>query len=381
MQKTITLLFISLLLFTFQYTAQAQAIALESKVENISKKRLGRYDTFLKNEVKEGNIPGAVSYVMLNGEVVHQKAYGLSSMNDNTPMQENQILHIMSMTKPIVSVAFMMLYEEGHFQLTDPVSKYLPEFKDLKVAADVNKGLDSPTVPAENKVTIHQILTHTAGFSHGLGGTELDNAIAKALYVDPQKNIESRVNTLVGLPLVSQPGEQWYYSASPDVLSLLIEHFSGMTSAEFLQIRLFDPLGMKDTGYNIPQEKHNRWGPVHNRNDEGKMVNSDQQLPIEGNTVYGGSHGLFSTATDYMVFSQMLLNKGIWKGRQYLSPKTVELMTMNQVGNLYQAPGQGFGLGFGITTDVAESKGLVPSVSIIGAVPIAPTFLSTLKKS
>lgn len=358
MQKPTTLLIIFLLLFSFQNACQAQVIAATFSEKTVSTERLGKYDAFLAAEVKEGNLPGAVSFITQNGQVVHNKAYGYSNLNDKTPMRVDQILHIMSMTKPIVTVAFMMLYEEGNFSLTDPVSKYLPQFKNLQVAQDADKGLNSPTVPANNEVTIHHVLTHTAGFSHGLGGTELDKAIANALYVKPQKSIASRVNTLVGLPLISQPGEQWYYSASPDVLSLLIEHFSGMTTAEFLQKRLFDPLGMKDTAYNIDKENQNRWGPVHNINEDGKMANSDQQLPTSGNTVYGGSHGLFSTAADYMLFCQMLLNNGEWKGTQYLGPKTIEIMTSNQVGELYQAPGQGFGLGFGITTNVAESKSL-----------------------
>ena len=261
----------------------------------------------------------------------------------------------MSMTKPIVTVAFMMLYEEGHFFLTDPVSKYLPQFSNLRVALDPNEGKEGATEPAKTEITIHQLLTHTAGFSHGLGGTKLDNETAQALYFEPQENIESRVNTLVSLPLFAQPGEQWYYSASPDVLALLIEHFSGMSTADFLQKRIFDPLQMNDTGYNIAKSKQERWVPVHNINETGVLVNSEQQLPKDGNTVFGGTHGLFSTASDYMKFCQMLLNKGRANGQQLLGTKTLELMTMNHVGKLYQSPGQGFGLGFGITTDLAES--------------------------
>lgn len=347
--------FISLSLSTLHAQQNEE---VDYKKAGISQERLGTYEAFLKNEIKEGKIPGAVSYIMRRGQLVHKATYGYGSLNDKTPMQEDQILHLMSMTKPIVTVAFMMLYEEGHFFLSDPVSKYLPQFKDLKVAKDVNVGLDGATEPANKEITIHHVLTHTAGFSHGLAGTELDNAIAKALYLEPQKNIESRVNTLASLPLVGHPGEQWSYSASPDVLALLIEHFSGMTVADFLQQRIFNPLGMKDTGYNISKENQKRWGPVHNYNKEGKMANSEQQLPIEGNTIYGGTHGLFSTAADYMAFCQMMLNKGEWKGKQYLGPKTVEIMTMNQIGDLPQGPGQGFGLGFGVTTDVAASKSL-----------------------
>jgi CubicO group peptidase (beta-lactamase class C family) len=344
------------LLFSLVFTYGQSSTASNEVISGFSETRLDRYSKFLNTEITEGRIPGAVSYIYRNGQIVHKAAYGYSNWEAKKPMQQDNIFHIMSMTKPIISAAFLMLYEEGYFFLTDPVSKYLPQFKDFKVSLDVNKGIDGATEPAKSEITIHQLLTHTAGFTHGIGGTTLDNEIAQAIYFEPQSSIESRVNTLIGLPLIGHPGEQWHYSASPDVLSLLIEHFSGMTTAEFLQIRIFDPLEMKDTGYNIPTNDQDRWVPVHNINKEGKLVNSEQQLPIEGNMVYGGTHGLFSTADDYMKFCQMMLNGGTGNGKRFLSPKTVELMTMNQVGDLYN--GQGFGLGFGITTDVAKSKAL-----------------------
>lgn len=358
MKNNRSLPIIVLLLFVIHVANAQLEISNKDEIVGVSLERLERYDAFLASHVNTGKIPGAISLIKRKGEIVHHATYGFKSLAEKTKMGHDGIFHIMSMTKPIVTVAFMMLYEEGHFQLNDPVSKYLPQFKDIKVAKDVNSGLDGPTEPAKTEITLAQLLSHTAGFSHGLGGTELDNATSKALYFEPQETIESRVNTLVSIPMVGHPGEQWYYSASPDVLSLLIEKFSGMSTAEFLQQRLFDPLEMDDTGYNIPKGKQDRWTPVHNFNEEGKMVNSKQQLPVEGNTVYGGTHGLFSSAANYMNFCEMLLNKGQWKGKQFLSPKTIEIMTMNQVGDLYQAPGQGFGFGFGVTTDVAESKSL-----------------------
>jgi len=348
-----------LLLCIFNVTAYGQTSHNSKDVTaGFSEIRLNRYVDFLNREINEGRLPGAVSFIYRNGQVVHKAALGYSSLEAKKSMQTDDIFHIMSMTKPIVSAAFLMLYEEGHFLLTDPVSKYLPKFKDIRVSTDVNEGKDGPTEPLKSEITIHQLLTHTAGFSHGLGGTTLDNEIAQALYFEPQASLESRVNTLAGLPLIGQPGEQWYYSASPDVLALLIEHFSGITTSEFLQIRLFDPLEMKDTGYNIPTNDQDRWVPVHNIDEEGKLVNSEKQLPTKGNMVYGGTHGLFSTVDDYMKFCQMILNGGSANGKRFLSPKTIELMTMNQVGKLFDesSPGQGFGLGFGITTDVAKSK-------------------------
>ena len=352
-------LFLSVFAFICFSVGRISAQEVLTQVEtHISEERLKRYETFLERQIEFGKIPGAISLISHKGQIVHEASFGYSHLSEKTPMRQDNIFHIMSMTKPIVSVAFMMLYEEGYFQLTDPVSKYIPQFQNLKVAKDVNAIAEGETEAISQEVRIHHLLTHTAGFSHGLGGTELDNAVSKALYFEPQENIESRVNTLVRLPLVNQPGEKWYYSASPDVLSLLIEKFSGMTTAEFLQKRIFDPLEMKDTGYNIAKENQNRWVPVYNMGENGRIVRSEQQLPLEGNTVYGGTHGLFSTAPDYMKFCQMMLNKGSYKGKQLLSKKTVEIMTMNQIGNLTHAPGRGFGLGFGVISDLADAKAL-----------------------
>ena len=357
--KSLSTLLFLLLILVMPANGQTGTTAPPSvTISGIDKARLNRYDDFLKKEINEMRIPGAVSYIMRRGEIVHEAAYGYSNLADRTPIQQEQLFHIMSMTKPIVTAAFMMLYEEGYFLLTDPVSKYLPQFKDLRVAKDLDQGTNGETEPANSEITITQLLTHTAGFSHGLGRTKLDNEIAKALYSEPHKDIESRVNAMIKLPLIGHPGDQWNYSASPDVLALLIEHFSGMTTAEFLKERIFDPLEMKDTGYNISKENKGRWMPVHNLDKQGNLVNSKTQLPTEGNTIYGGTHGLFSSASDYMKFCQMLLNKGQYKGKHLLSPKTVDIMTMNQVGDLYEAPGQGFGLGFGVTTDLAASKTL-----------------------
>ncbi|MEL6944813.1 MAG: serine hydrolase domain-containing protein, partial [Bacteroidota bacterium] len=260
---------------------------------------------------------------------------------------------------PIISVAMMMLYEEGHFELGDPVSKYLPQFKNPKVARSENGEMIEEE--ANKAITIAHLFSHTAGFSHGLGQSPIDQMYWKALYggglrADPHKTIEERVNTMSELPLVGHPGEQWYYSASPDLLALLIEQFSGKTVAEFLQERIFDPLDMKDTGYNLPQDKSGRAAGLHASNN-GQLFYAPQQTPTSGNTVFGGTHGLFSTVEDYMKFASMLLNKGEFNGKRLLSRKTVELMTANHVGDL-KGNGEGFGLGFGVRTDLAEGRTL-----------------------
>lgn len=312
------------------------------------------YDQFLESEIENEQIAGAVSLVYKNGNFVHSQAYGYSDKEEQLPMEKDQVFHIMSMTKPIITIAAMMLWEEGYFKLDDPVSKHLDGFTDLKVIKDPAAGKDGETVPANKPVTIRQAMTHTAGFSHGLSGTKLDNDIAMALYYMPQENIASRVKTLTSLPLVTQPGEKWIYSASPDILALLVEKYSGMTAAEFLQERIFSPLGMEHTGYNLPKEQAARMAKLY-KIEDGKLVHDLYQAKATGNTVYGGSHGLVSTAPDYAKFCLMLLNGGKYEGNKIIKPKTLKMMTANQLGDIPYQPGQGFGLGFGLLTETPEN--------------------------
>lgn len=329
-----------------------------SKDLGVSAERLDRYDAYYQKEIQEGRLPGTVTLIYRNGEKVHESALGYSDLAAKTPMRIDQIFFIQSMTKPIVSTAFMMLYEEGHFFLNDPISKYLPEFKDMKVILDPDKGSAGGTEPAKSPITIAQVLSHTAGFVHGIGGTKLDEEVAKAIYFSNPKTLEERVKALAALPLASHPGEKWNYSASPDILARLIEVFSGMSTADFLKARFFDPLGMKDTGYNLSDTQKNRMMQVHNFNDSGVLVKSERQTPTSGNTVFGGTHGLFSTAQDYSLFARMMLNGGEWNGKRYLSPKTIEIMAMDQANGLFQDPGKGFGLGFAVVDDLADTKAL-----------------------
>lgn len=228
----------------------------------------------------------------------------------------------------------------------------------MKVILDPSKGSEGGTEPAKSQITIAQVLSHTAGFVHGIGGTELDREVAQAIYMSQPKTIEERVKALAAQPLASHPGEQWNYSASPDILARLIEVFTGMNPADFLKTRLFEPLGMKDTGYNLIDSQVPRMVSLHTYDQEGKLVVAPRQTPTSGNTVFGGTHGLFSTAQDYSIFARMLLNGGEWNGKRYLSPKTIEIMRINQSGDLFQDPGKGFGLGFAVVDDLAGTKAL-----------------------
>ena len=346
-----------ILMFSTSLFAQTQAI--NPKAAGISKERLARFDAFIEREIAAGNMPGAVSLVSRKGVLAQHKAHGYSNVTTKDKMNLDEIFYIQSMTKPIVSVAFMMLYEEGLFELNDPIAKYIPEFKEMQVANFVEvEGTEEKKMeltPADKPITIAHCLSHTAGFSHGLGPSEIDQMYLKNLYFQPHKTIEDRVLAMAKLPLVAQPDNIWYYSAAPDVLALLIEKFSGQTVPEFLEERIFKPLGMDDTGYTLDPSKNNRIVTLHHKNEAGELVPFVQRQPKgQGETVFGGTHALFSTATDYLKFCTMLLNNGKANGQQFLSRKTMELMTADRVGD--KLPGAyGFGLGFGVKTDLAAS--------------------------
>lgn len=358
----------TLLLFLFigcLLTAQDGSNVNPEKA-GISADGLANYEAYLNREITAGRVPGAVSLISRKGVIAHSKAMGYNNMATREAMTMDKIFYIQSMTKPIISIAFMQLYEEGHFFLTDPVSDYIPEFANLKVIK-VTPAKDSEIpkieyVDLESPVQIWHLLSHTAGFSHGLGQNEYDQGLAKLLYGElgvslaPHKTIEDRVMALLSYPLMGQPGKQWNYSASPDVLALLIEKFSGMNAADYIQKNILHPLGMNDTGYNIADGSESRAAGLHQPQADGKLAYVDPWSPLQGNTIYGGTHGLFSTAADYMQFGKMLVNGGTLNGHRIIGRKTLELMTENHIDGLPYSPGQGFGLGFGIRTDVSDSK-------------------------
>jgi len=321
-----------------------------AKTHTFSIDRLNRLDGYFNDLFEQKKVTGAVCLVQQNGLEVYNKAFGKRTFGSDLGMPTDGIFYIQSMTKPIISVAFMTLFEEGLFQLNDPVSKYLPQFADRKVA-NKHDGDDFEIVDADKAITIKQLLNHTAGFSHGLGASDIEKEYREKLYFSKHPNIESRVNSMVDLPLKAQPGTQWNYSASPDVLALLIEKLSGMTAAEFLQKRIFDPIGMSDTGYNLADTKLSRKAMLYQMTEDGTLEKHENQTPSSGHTIYGGTHGLFSTASDYMKFCQMLLDNGKANGHQILGRKTIELMTADHLGEIPYTPGNGWGLGFGVITD------------------------------
>ena len=334
---------------------ESSAPLIKALNSGLSEERLKLFDDFVAREMAANKIPGSVILIKHKGEVAYSKTYGTKSIEDDTPMQKDEIFYIQSMTKPIVSVAFMMLYEEGYFALDEPLSKYLPDFADMKVATSHDKPSEG-LVDAERPITIEHVLTHTAGLSHGLGASKLDKKYLEALYFTEHENIESRAKVLATMPLVAQPGERWYYSAAPDILAVLIEQFSGMTCAEFLQKRIFDPLQMNDTGYNIKAGANDRKSYLHATNPDGTIGANPRQTPATGHKIFGGTHGLYSTAADYMKFSEMILNKGKANGKTFLGRKTLEMMSHNYLPEgQYSDRGKGFGLGFGVYLSPMQS--------------------------
>ena len=316
---------------------------------------LSDFENYLKTEIDAGQIAGAEVLIYHNQEKVWHKALGYNSIQTKAPLEKNSIYFIQSMTKPIMSVAIMQLIEKGLLSLDDLAQDYLPELAKLRVIKDVATGIDGPTVAAKQPISIRQLLTHTAGLSHGLGESLFDQQLFKLMYndlFDPAvyEKLEEPVAKLLEVPLIGQPGEQWYYSAAPDILALILQKITQQPINAYLKENILLPLEMTETDYNVTTENLNRVMQVHLITEEGDLVNSPVQAKTSGNTVYGGTYGLFSSTEDYLRFCQMILNKGSYKGKRILSEASIIEMSKNQVGEL-MGPSRGFGLGFGVLYD------------------------------
>lgn len=350
--KNIKLLFIFIGLISQSPLTAQQAPNL---VGGINTNRLTRLEKYVQSQMSQGNIPGAVTMVIRQGKVVHLAANGYKNIATKNPMKTDDLFYIQSMTKPIISTAFMMLYEEGYFKLDDPVSKYLPEFKNLRVVRSNQDGPDAPTDSLKSQITIAQLMSHSSGLTHGLSANPVDRRFRAGYFKPTISSIQERVSNITKFPLLAQPGTQWNYSAGPDVMSALIEKFSGMSTEAFLKTRIFEPMGMKNTGYNVPKDQQSKIVSLHTKGADGHLSVSKMQAPFENVKVWSGVNGLFSTASDYATFCQMIMSGGTFQGKQYLSRKTVELMTSNHTGNLFPSPGTGWGLGFAVVTNGAAT--------------------------
>ena len=349
MNKKIKILFFLLPLLSFS----------QDILEGIDLGKLNRIEDYIDIEIKNKKIAGAEFLLARNEAIVSHIAVGFSNLKTKEKLIKNSIYFIQSMTKPIISIAIMQLYERGLISLDENIEKYIPEISKLEVSKNVNEGIKGSTTLKNNIITIAQLLNHTSGISHGLGNSLLDKEVGDLIYGNEfstkgitdyklHSDLESRINALLKSPLVSQPGSIWYYGSGADLLALIIERVTKKSIPDYLKENIFDPLKMNDTGYNIPKNKLKRLVKLHKYNEQNKFILSANQPPNKGNTLYGGTHGLFSTPFDYLKFCQMILNDGILKGNRILKSETVELIKQNSVNDLFYSGSQGFGYGFAI---------------------------------
>lgn len=360
--KITVLLFLLLLVPPMQ---AAELGNLDPEAVGFSSARLTRVSEFVDREVTEGRLAGAVTLIARHGQIVHFESAGRYGLDDDRPLDTDALFRIFSMTKPITTVAAMILYEEGAFHLAEPVAKYLPELAEMSLL------IDEQRVAPKNAMTIEQLMTHTAGLTNGWHPEHpVERAYRDApLYTSP--NLSTFIETLATLPLRFEPGTRYHYSVATDVLGALVERLSGQTLEQFFQERIFEPLDMHDTFFNVPTEKTHRLAQNHLWNAERQQITPvpDGLIPPpSGVTLFSGGGGLISTARDYWRFCEMLRGGGSLEGTRILGAKTVQAMTMARLtpevrdngateypaSHLY--PGQSFGLGFGVITDPAQSQ-------------------------
>ena len=363
--------FLPLLLLVLNTTAQKIENAASPQSVGFSGERLKKIDNAMSQWINEGWMTGAVGLIVRNGKIVYYKSAGHNDVTSKTPLGKDGIFRIASQTKAITSVAVMILFEEGKFLLDDPVSKYIPSFTNQKVLDKFNAADTTyTTVPAKRSVTIRDLLTHTSGIDYA----QIGSKEAKAIYAKynitagldvANDKLSDAMNRLGGLPLMFQPGERWRYGLNIDLLGYLVEVWSGMSLDDFFRSRIFQPLGMNDTYFNVPAEKGKRLVYLytedslgHLNKETGKVFSLHVNYPLRNKTYFSGGGGLSSTIYDYAIFLQMLLNGGVYNGHRVLGRNTVRMMTTNQIGDIDFGDDK-FGLGFSLVTE--NSAGAFPS--------------------
>jgi CubicO group peptidase (beta-lactamase class C family) len=364
---------VSFIILLHAATLSAQKITPLSTPEaaGFSAERLKRLDREMNDWAQKEWMQGGAALIIRNGKVAYYKAVGYNDLETKKLMQKEDIFRIASQTKAITSVAMMILFEEGKFLLDDAVSKYIPAFKKQQVLDKFNAADTTyTTVPAKSEITIRQLFTHTSGLGYAQIGSKEANAIyAKSnltagIGIQNDKLLDA-MNRLGQLPLMHQPGEKWTYGLNSDLLGCLVEILSGMTLNDFFRTRIFEPLGMKDTYFHVPQEKANRLVNMYKEDSAGHLIKATNNMlngitittdyPLWGSAYYSGGAGLSSTIYDYGIFLQMLLNNGFYNGKRILSRNTVRLMTMNQIGDLSRGDDK-FGLGFQIVSEKGSAR-------------------------
>jgi CubicO group peptidase (beta-lactamase class C family) len=342
---------------------------VDPQAAGLSREGIARLDAGIARAAASHKLPGGVVLIARKGRVAHLSTFGVADRDTRRPMREDDIFRIYSMTKPVISVALLTLYEEGKFQLDDPLEMYIPEFKNLKVFAGVDHAGNMILEEPKRKPTIHDAFRHTLGIGAGGGPEPVAKLYTeKRIWVNSMDSLKQQMQLLSTVPLLYHPGERWLYGYGHDVQAYLVEHFSGMPVDQYLQQRIFAPLHMEDTGYGVPAAKRNRVARLH---DVPETPPTYPPVDMRVSTYERfaehpfGTLGLWSTAPDYARFAQMLLNEGELDGVRILGKKTVELMTSNNlppaVGNLGAAsgtPGTGYGLGVSVQLDVPADGNL-----------------------
>ncbi|GGB00157.1 serine hydrolase domain-containing protein [Puia dinghuensis] len=357
----VPLFFLSLTAFS-QTSDPAPRMLMTVPDAGVDYHRLARIDTLVNDYINKGWINGVVTLVVKNGHVVQYKGYGFADKEANKPMRRDDLFRIASQTKAIVSVGIMQLFDQGKFYLDEPISDFLPAFRNITVLDKFNPADSSyTTVPAKKPITFRDLLTHTSGLDYAGIGTKEGKAIyAKAGIPSGlgvfDYDLRERMDALARLPLTNQPGEKWQYSLSVDVLGCLIETISGKNLEDYLVDNIFKPLGMNDTRFNIPVAKAARLTTVYTEDSVHHVIpwtkertHIDPDYPLAHKRYFSGGAGLTSTAWDYAIFLQTLLNGGQYNGVRILAPRTVELMTSGQLSFLFNGTNN-FGLGFEITS-------------------------------
>jgi CubicO group peptidase (beta-lactamase class C family) len=347
----------------------------EASVAGLSPRKLKRLNVELDSYVAAGKLAGGVLWVGRRGQPPYVYAFGQRDVESRAPMREDTMFRIASQTKALVSAATLMLQEKGKLLIGDPVSKYLPEFRETSVAVS-KPGGGYDIVKARRPITIRDLLTHTSGVGYG-GGPAAERwqtaGITGWYFADRQEPIRETVSRMASLPFESQPGERWVYGYSTDILGVVVEQVSGQGLDELLRSKIFAPLGMNDTYFYVPESKKERVATVYSLGATGRI----ERTPDQGGMISQGSYtsgprrsfsggaGLVSTARDYARFLQMMLNGGELDGVRLLSRRTVELMTSDHLRGITFTDGQGFGLGFSVVSDVG-ARGVPGSMGEFG---------------
>ncbi|MET0290816.1 MAG: serine hydrolase domain-containing protein [Steroidobacteraceae bacterium] len=350
-------------------TAKPESVGLSSE-------RLARLDASIHAYVDAGRTPGVVTVIARHGKVVHVDAYGKADLESGRASRTDDVFRMYSMTKPITSVALLTLYEQGKFQLTDPLSKYFPRVAEMKVFAGNAQGPSGPGPGAggplfesqKRPITIQDVFRHGAGFSYGFGATGVDKQYADANLLS--KSLTDLMERLPDLPLLYQPGDRWVYSVAHDVQAALVEKLSGQKFDDYVREKIFKPLGMRNSYFKMSADVKSRVPPEYVTGRDGKLAKNPSPLAQSYGDIALGGYSISTTAQDYAKFAQMLLNGGQLDGARVLSPKTVKLMASNHLTPTAMAaggvsPGTGYGLGVSVLVDPV-AKGNLGSVGEFG---------------